>query len=476
MPELTLGKIERWADGEWEGGVKPDFAVVVDELSTDTRSIRSGSVFVALGAGAGGEAPREDTTFDGHDFVDEAFERGASAAIVERRWGNEVWQKSRWQGRRSVLLVGDTLRAFGDVAGGYRQQFDIPVVGVVGSAGKTTTKEMIAAVLGRCYSVLKTEGTDNNEIGVPKVLLRLTAQHEVAVVEMAARRMGDISYLCEIARPTIGLLLNIGTAHLEFFESVERVAKAKGELLDYVGGESSVALVNADDCVVAKEAMRTKGRLLGFGLGRGSHISGEGLVLDQEGCGHFSLQHHPVELKIPGQHNVYNALAAAAVGISCGVPMAQICAALSAFKAVERRCEILRKNGICVINDCYNANPASVQAALDVLTSIEVEGRRIAVLGDMLELGRQGPQLHVQIGQQIASKGIDRLAVLGPMGQHTVAGAIAAGFDAGRASHFEDKESLGDFMESFVECGDLVLIKGSRGIALEEIVDRVLSS
>ena len=270
-------------------------------------------------------------------------------------------------------------------------------------------------------------------------------------------------------------MLNIGTAHLEFFETVERVAKAKGELLDFVGGESSVALVNADDCVVVKEAMRTKGRLLGFGLGRGSHISGEGLALDQEGCGHFSLQHQAVHLKIPGKHNVYNALAAAAAGFFCGVPAGEVCASLSDFKAVDMRSEILRKNGICVINDCYNANPASVQAALDVLASIEVEGRRIAVLGDMLELGGQGPQLHAEIGSQIARSQIDQLVVLGPLGKHTVAAAIAAGFDTDRVEHFEDKTVLGDFMESFTERGDLVLIKGSRGVQLEEIVDRVLA-
>ncbi len=467
---MTLEQLEHWSGGVWRGeGYEPN---VVEEISTDTRSIKSGAVFVALGPGGGGDVPRDGATFDGHDFVDEAFQRGAIAAVVERNWGSSQ-VGSQWD-QRSLLLVDDTLRAFGDLAGGYRQQFDIPIIAIVGSAGKTTTKEMTAAVLSTRYKVLKTEGTENNEIGVPKALLRLTAQHEVAVVEMAARRMGDIRYLCEIARPTIGLFLNVGTAHLEFFESVERVAKAKGELLDYVGGESSVALVNVDDCVVAKEAMRTKGRLLGFGLERGSHISGEGLALDQEGCGHFSLQHHPVHLKLPGKHNVYNALAAAAAGFSCGVSVGEICASLSDFRAVDMRSEILRKNGICVINDCYNANPASVRAALDVLATIEVEGRRIAVLGDMLELGEQAPQLHAEIGRLIASSRVDQLVVLGPLGKHTVAGAIADGFDADRVLHFEDKAPLGDFMESFTKRGDIVLIKGSRGVELEEIVDRVL--
>ena len=474
MQGVTLEQLEGWSGGFWQGLGGDRGVVDVAEVSTDTRTISLGALFVALGRGDSAESALSGATHDGHDFVDEAFARGAVAAVVERRWG-EQREDGPWR-QRPLLLVEDTLQAFGDLAKGYREQFDIPIVAIVGSAGKTTTKEMTAAVLGSCYNVLKTEGNENNEIGVPKVLFRLTARHEVAVVEMAARRVGDIRYLCEIARPTIGLFLNVGTAHLEYFETVERVAKAKGELLDYVGGESSVALVNADDCVVAKEAMRTKGRLLGFGLGRGSHISGEGLALDQEGCGRFSLQHHPVHLKIPGKHNVYNALAAAAAGFSCAVSAAQICSALSDFRAVGMRSEILRKNGICVINDCYNANPGSVRAALDVLTSIEAEGRRIAVLGDMLELGEQGPRLHAEIGQIAARQEIDRLAVLGPLGVHTVAGAIAAGLDAESVLHFEDKASLGDFMESMAEPGDLILVKGSRGIELEEIVDRVLLS
>ena len=472
---MTFEQVAGWVVGaQWNGGIPPASATV-GELSTDSRSIIPGAVFVALGPGASGGASREGASFDGHDFVEKAFALGASAAIVERRWGTAA-VGSGWGEHRPLLLVDDTLKALGDLAANYSQQFDIPVIAVVGSAGKTTTKEMIAAVLSQRFNVLKTEGTENNEIGVPKALLRLTAEHEVAVVEMAARKTGDIRYLCEIARPTIGLLLNIGTAHLEFFETVERVAKAKGELLDFLGGESSVALVNADDCVVVKEAMRTKGRLLGFGLVRESHISGEGLALDQEGCGHFSLQHHPVHLKVPGKHNVYNALAAAAAGDCCGVPMAEICAALSDFKAVNMRSEILRKNGICVINDCYNANPTSVQAALDVLTTIDTDGRRIAVLGDMLELGNQGPLMHAEIGRLVAQKRVDRLAVLGPLGKHTIAGAVAAGFDPENVCHFDDKALLGDFMVSFVERGDLVLIKGSRGIELEEIVDRVLAT
>ncbi|MFH1568388.1 MAG: UDP-N-acetylmuramoyl-tripeptide--D-alanyl-D-alanine ligase [Gemmatimonadota bacterium] len=457
MEGVGLEQVRAWTRAAVRG---PLPQVEPTGVSTDTRTLTRGDVFVAL----------RGPSFDGHRFVAAALEGGACAAVVERGW-------AEGEGRGvagPLLAVGSPLVALGQMAGAYRQRFHLPVIAVVGSAGKTTTKEMIAAVLGRRLRVLKTPGNENNEIGVPRTLLSLTARHQAVVVELAARKEGDIRYLCSLARPTLGVLLNIGTAHLEFFETVERVAKAKGELLDSFGDESSLALVNADDCVIAGEAKRTKGRLLGFGLTRGSHYSGEGLVLDQEGCGHFSLQHTSIDLQIPGRHNVYNALAAAAVGHACGLPWAEIQAALAAFRPVSMRSETLRKRGVCVINDCYNANPDSVRAALETLVSLRATpGRKVAVLADMLELGPRSAELHASIGRRAFELGVDLLVATGPMSASTVAGARGAGMGKDAALHFGEAMAMAAFVKSIVQEGDVVLVKASRGMALDRILDHI---
>ena len=453
--EIGLDQVRRWARADQPGVAAADLPV--SGVSTDSRSLTAGQIFVALS----GER------FDGHEHVAEALERGASAAIVDRR---RIVDLGRLAGADRLLPVDSPLRAMGRLARQYRRRFDIPVVAVTGSAGKTTAKEMIAAVLERRYPVLRTPANENNEIGVPRALLGLTAKHGAAVVEMGARHAGDIAYLCRIAQPTVGVLLNVGAAHLEVFGSVERVAKAKGELLDFTGGESCLALVNADDCVIAREAKRTKGRLLGFGWRRESHFSGEGLALDQEGCGHFSLQNISFQLHVPGRHNAHNALAAIAVGAECGISLRDTASALSAFRPVHLRSEILRIRGIRVINDCYNANPGSVRAALDLTADMAVSGRRIAVLGDMLELGEWSRQLHEEVGRHAAER-VDLMLGTGPLSAYTVRGAIAAGMAPTSARHFSDRSQLLEHLQRELVEGDLVLVKASRGVALESIVE-----
>ena len=452
--EIELDQVRAWTRAEWKGG-RARRRRSVTGVSTDTRTLKRGQVFVAL----------EGERFDGHDHVSEAFERGASAAVVDRRRTAGLDR-----GAACLLAVDSPLRALGRMARHYRRRFDLPVIAITGSSGKTTVKEMIAAVLGRRFRVLKTPENENNEIGVPRVLLDLSAEHSAVVLELAARNVGDIAYLCRVAQPTIGVLLNIGSAHAGVFGSVERVAKAKGELLDELVDESCVALVNADDRVVAREAKRTKGRLLGFGWRRESHFSGEGLILDQEGCGHFSLQNTAIQLRIPGRHNAHNALAALACARVCGVPLAEAGAALGEFRPLRMRSVILDKRGVRVINDCYNANPGSVRAALDLTAEIPVPGRRVAVLGDMLELGEASPSLHEGIGRHAAGR-VDVLLGTGPLSAHTVRGAREAGLKAGRALHFEDRAELVQHLEQEVSKGDLVLVKGSRGMALESIVE-----
>jgi len=452
--QVKISEILQWTDADLVGMLGPD--VVPQAVVTDSRSVTEGDLFIAL----------RGERFDGHDFVEAAFERGASAALIERSWDGAGQALSG-----PLLAVDSTLLALGAMAHAYRRRYDLPVVAVVGSAGKTTTKELIAAVLGQRYQVLKTVGSENNEIGVPRTLLQLSPNHEAVVLELAARRVGDIEYLCSIAEPTVGVLLNIGTAHLEYFESVEGVAKAKGELLDYLG-ESLTALVNADDRVVVQEVKRTKGRLLTFGFVRESEFRGEGLVLDQEGCGHFLLHNNPIELKIPGRHNAYNGLAAASIGRILDVDWEDIQHALAQFEPVSMRAEIVRKDGLVVINDCYNANPGSMLAALELLGDVP-GARKIAFLGDMLELGPQSGDLHAAVGAEAATKA-DILLATGKQSKELVAAARSAGMDQTQARHFDNLDLAGEFISANLRRGDVVLVKASRAMAFDRVVERIL--
>lgn len=453
MHGVKFDEILQWTDAQLVGILGRNLSPV--GVSTDSRHLESGELFIALS----GEH------FDGHDYVASALARGASAAVVE---AGRTGVLAGVEG--PLLVVKSALEALGQIAAHYRRRFELPVIGIAGSSGKTTTKDMVAAVLSKRYKVLKTVGTENNEIGVPKTLLQLTPEHEAVVLELAARKAGDIRYLCSIAQPTLGALLNIGTAHLEFFESVEGVAKAKGELLEYLD-ESSIALINADDRVVCQGVQRTKGRLLTFGFQCESKFRGEGLILDQKGCGHFLLHNFPIDLQIPGKHNAYNALAAAAIGIELGVASSQIQEALSSFRPPSRRSEVTCKNGVTIINDSYNANPNSMRAALDMLTAMTgTGGRKIALLGDMLELGELSPQLHADVGHQ-AAEVVDILLAIGPHSQHIVEAAQAAGLT--RAYHFADKEQAVSYLTSELQPGDIFIAKASRGMGLWEVVEQI---
>lgn len=459
-PIMTLGAIAMVVRARQHGVL--DREQVVEGVSTDSRTVKQGDVFVAL----------DGERFDGHRFVEAALQQGATAALVRHDRVNDL--SSGRQSTGPLLAVDDPLRALARMARYHRRFFAGPVVGITGSAGKTTAKEMVAAVLGSHFQVHKTPANENNEVGVPRSVLGLSETHGAAVFELAARHVGDIAYLTDVVQPTIGVLLNIGTAHLEVFKSVERVAKAKGELLESIRSESCVAFVNVDDCVIAREAKRTKGRLLGFGLKREGHFSGEGLVLDQEGCGHFSLQHTSFHLQVPGRHNVYNALAAIAVGVECGIPLEDCAAALADFSPVAMRSEFLRNRGIRVINDCYNANPESLRAAVDLLVDVDVEGRRIAIVGDMLELGDRSCELHREAGRYLADR-VDLLFATGAASESMVAAARDHGMSTAQAVHFTSRDELVDRARHEVDRGDTVLIKASRGVGLEQVAEGLLN-
>ena len=451
MEGITLADVIAAVQGDWLGSGDPS-QIRPTGCSINTQTLKPGDLFFAL--------PGERT--DGHRFIGSAFEKGAFAAIISRQWCKNQTQNGL------LIAVDAPERALGDLGRAYRKRFDIPVIGITGSNGKTTTKDMVAAVLRTRYTVLATEGNLNNQLGVPLMVSQLSRKHQVAVFEMGINRHGELSYLCDVAQPTIGIITNIGPTHLEFLGSVEGVAKAKGELLEYLD-ESSMTILNLDDLLLFKERAKVKGRLLGFGIEQICQFRGEGLNLDREGCGYFSLQGRCFHLPIPGRHNVYNALAAIAAGYALGVPLEDAAEALKAFKPTKLRSQVLVRDGVRLINDTYNANPASMRAALQVLSSAKpaTGGRRIALLGDMLELGDIAQQAHRDLGTEVAGHA-DVLFALGPLSRWVVEGAQHAGL--AQAQAFEDRHALVDALQNSIQPGDVLLAKGSRGLAIEQVV------
>lgn len=441
---------------------------IVSDFGTDSRQISGGEVFFAL----------HGERFDGHDFIGEIADAGAAAAVVSR-----IWYESEkgFQPSIPLLLVDEPLHAWGDVARAHRLQFDIPVVAVAGSNGKTTTKELVAAVLAKKFDVLKTEGNLNNQIGAPATLLRLRRQHEAAVIEIGTNMPGEIAILADIVQPTHGLITNIGREHLELLGSIEGVAREEGALFRYLQDSGGVAVVNMDDPHVSQQSEGVEHRVR-FGFGEGAEVTGERRGVTQLGgtrlCISAADGSHECELQLPGEHNATNALAAAAVGYSLGVPLADIIDALKQFEPLRgkngyaRLAPMRAACGAFVLNDTYNSNPDSTRVALSTLRGIAPSsgGRRIVVLGDMKELGITSSDEHRLLGEELAAAGIDAGYFLGAEMRH----AHESFQRAGRPSHwFEDRERLIETLSSDITAADAVLVKGSRSMAMEEVVKRI---
>ena len=431
----------------------PDPVVVID-----SREAVAGSVFVAL--------PGERT--DGHSYIGDVFARGAAWAVVSRAWYEAHGHEFREPEHRFVVAE-DTVVALQKLASCYRERFDIPVIGVGGSNGKTTTKEMIAAVLATNVSVHMSQGNRNNHLGVPLTLLQMRRETGIAVVEMGINHTGEMAFLCGIARPTHGLLTNIGHEHLEFFGSLDGVADAEAELFRFLDGNGGTAFVNMDDARL---------RAAGSGLARkvcfGTAADGdnawwaEGISTDRVGRVSFTLCsrvcRQQVSMNFIGRHNIINALAAATVGSHFGIASPAIASGLEGLLPAKgwKRMELLEGGGIVVLNDTYNANPDSVRFALDTLGGIGCAGQKIAVIGDMLELGDTSAVEHEIIGRYIQQVPIDGVCTYGEMSRLCCrnAGARCLG-------HFESMDELNAFLADRVKAGDAVLFKGSRGMKLE---------
>ena len=447
----TLGEAAAAVGGRLAG---PDRAYA--SVSTDTRTLDAGALFVAL----------RGPNFDGADFLEAAAAAGAVGAIVERRAPVALPQ----------ILVGDTLRALQRLAQVWRDAFRLPVVAVAGSNGKTTTKEMIAAILARRGPCLATRGNFNNHIGVPLTLLRLEPEHQAAVVEIGANRIGDVAALMAIVRPTVGLVTNAGAEHLEGFGDLDGVARGEGEA---IGGlePDATAVINADDHYADYwRGLAGTRRVLGFGLGATAEFRARDPVLGIEG-GEFAMRfdldcplgREPMLVHAGGTHNVRNAAAAAAAAYAAGASIDAIGAGLADFRPVAGRLQLKPgARGSWIIDDSYNANPSSVRAAIDVLGTLP--GTKWLVLGDMAELGPGGPDRHAEIGAYARAGGVLRLFAIGPL----TARAVEA-FGAG-GEWFEDADALVRRLRTQLGPTVTVLVKGSRVNRLERVVEALAAA
>jgi UDP-N-acetylmuramoyl-tripeptide--D-alanyl-D-alanine ligase len=427
----------------------------VTGVSTDSRTTAPGDLFLAL------RGPQ----FDGHKFLGAAVQRGAIVAVVDAA-GVPASDPGI-----PLLVVEDTTRALGDLARIYREKFSIPILAVGGSNGKTTTKDMITAVLGTTYNVLSTTGNLNNHVGVPQTIFRLDRKHEIAVVEVGTNHPGEIQYLCSVLRPTHGVITNIGHEHLEFFGSIEGVAAEETMLWNPVFTPGLLALVNADDSRLQKVAKGLRKKTTFGFTRRGCKVQGSRLRVAENGCATFAFRGSQmkkpleVQLSVAGRHNGMNALAAAAAGLTFRVKPTAIRDALEGFQASDKRMELIDLNGIVILNDTYNANPDSMRAALQTLSAMRVTGNRIAVLADMLELGDTAQREHARIGEDVRGLDIDYVLTYGTLARH-----ISDGAGAGKAMHYHQKNMLSEYLLELVAPGDAVLLKGSRGMKMEDVV------
>ena len=428
---------------------------MVDRVSTDSRSLCAGDLFLAL----------RGEYFDGHDFLSQAVFNGAMGLVVSR-----VDISLKKLDVSLVIRVPDTLQAYGDLAKAHREKFDGPVIAVTGSNGKTTTKEMINSVLSVKFRVFKSEKNYNNLIGLPKSLLELPVQKsEIAVFELGTNRPGEIARLTDIVRPTVGLITNIGFSHIKFLKDLDGVAKEKCSLLQNV----SVAILNNNDTKLANIQTDLTTNRVNFGTD--GDVVAQNIHLNCDGLASFQLvinqlgRSIPIHLPCIGYHNVFNALAAAAVGYWAGLTLEQIKTGLETFRTIQMRLQSININGFRIINDAYNANPDSVQSALELFSDLHANGEKIAVLGDMLELGEQSDRLHLQIGENIPTN-LDLLITVGKLSRQIAKGAEK------RISHIISCDSAEDvvpIIDRHLSDGDIILIKGSRRLKLEQIVEEL---
>ncbi len=443
--------------------------VMVGGISTDSRAVEPGNLFVAF----------DGERVDGHDYLGVALQSGARALMITRSDAmNSALAELADSRGAYVVLVDSALRAVQDLAAAHRARLSCPVVGVTGSTGKTTTKDFLSAVLMSKWKTVATSGNQNNELGVPLIVLRAEADTDVLVVEMAMRGPGQIADLCRIARPSHGLITNVGTSHIELLGSQEAVARAKAELLESLPSDG-VAFLNADDDFSQTQSRLSAAPVITYGLSVDADVRAENVLVDEASQASFDLlaqgSCEQVSLAVPGRHNVYNALAAAAVGLSLGLSLKEVAQGLTLAESSAMRMQLfLSAAGVTVINDAYNANPTSMRAALEALAEMGTTGKRVAVLGDMAELGTLTELAHFQMGERVAELPIDALVTVGVKARHIADGARAAGMDAGTLRPCVTVEEASEVLDDLLVAGDVVLVKASRVMGLECIVEGIV--
>jgi len=457
----TVDEVARALGVTPPGGVDP--LARLAGVSIDSRTVARGELFVAI------HGPRHD----GHSFVVAALEAGALAGVVaeDRLLGYPEQYRSK------LLAVPDTLAALQDLAQAVRTRWGRRLAAVTGSAGKTTTKEILAALLAARFRVLKSEGNLNNEFGLPLQLLRLDEADEAAVVELGMSHAGELKRLAEIARPDVGVVTRVAPVHLEFFASLDEIALAKRELIEGLAGRESVAVLNADDSRVARFAQAAPGRVVTFGVAERADFRAENILdrglngsefdfLGPEGRARLSLP-------LPGRHNISNALAALAAASVWGVGAAEAKEVFPKLEATGMRGRVLHYDaGFTVINDCYNSNPVALAAMVALLTSTPAAGRHILAAGEMLELGPASADLHREAGRAAAATGkLDWIIGVQGEAENFVRGAVEAGHLDTQAKFFASSTEAGAFVGNLMERGDVLLVKGSRGVKMERIVE-----
>lgn len=453
MKGLRIEEISKAVNGEIIIRGNADMGIISD-ISSDTRTIREGALFIAI----------KGENSDGHNYLDIAFEKGAGCAIVE--------SDEKCSADKAVFIkVRDTRLALGDLANYYRGLFDIPLVALTGSTGKTTTKDMIASVLRQRFRVCATDKNFNNDIGVPKTLFGIEESDEVAVVEMGMNHFGEISYLSKMAEPDIVLINNVGVSHIENLGSREGILKAKCEIFDglKVGG---IRIINGDDDMLSTIEDSS---VIRFGMDKGFDIYGDNIVQNGiDGVGfvlHIGDNSIEVNIPVPGKHMVSNALAAASVGKAMGLSPEEIKKGIEGFVPSGGRLDKIVTDKYVIINDAYNANTASAMAGLEVLKN--AEGEKCAILGDMFEMGSFAPEEHKKVGAFAASLGIDKLIAIGELSRNTYEAAVAGGIR--QAFCFDSQEQFFEKLPDIISEGATILVKASHGMHFEKTVEKLRS-
>jgi UDP-N-acetylmuramoyl-tripeptide--D-alanyl-D-alanine ligase len=456
MNPLPLSQVAQLAGGSLSSG---DGAVAVDAVSTDSRTIKRGELFVAL----------RGENFDGHNFVEAVAVTGAAGAIIDSNWKGKVPENF------ALIRARDTLLAYQQLAANYRKSLQLNVVAITGSNGKTSTKDFAAAVLARRFRVTKTLGNFNNHVGLPRTILEATSQDKIAVWEIGMNHPGEVAALAKVAAPNVGIITNIGVAHIEFMGSRERIAEEKGALAEAISAAGAVIL-NADDPFTNGISARAHGKVILTGITSGSIRASE---VNQSGSGtDFTILEGAhrcrAQLPVPGLHMVQNALLAVAAGRVFGLSLEECAAGLVAAPLTKARLQVKEIRGVQFLDDSYNANPDSMQAALRTLVELDAEGQRIAVLGEMRELGDESQHGHQEVGETAAALKVNHLIAIGNVAATIAEAAKRAGLD--NSSTVASTAEAAELLAELARPGDLVLIKGSRLARTEQVIEAFRTS